>query len=811
MTVGEEDEPPARIRCFFDINLGGLPAGRVVFELYPDITPKTVENFRALCTGEMGIGKITEKPLHYKGVVFHRVVKNFMIQSGDFSANNGTGGESIYGGTFDDENFQLKHDKPFLLSMANRGKGTNGSQFFITTQPASHLDNIHVVFGHVVSGHDLVRQIEQLPVDRNSRPLQDAVISNCGELVRQVKTKKDKKEKKKRKQEDSSSSDDEDERKKKKDKKKKKKSKDEENDKTTVDPNEEHEEGEIDDEDVHPMVKITKIDPKDIPEVSNKFLMRGNGSGTEATKDEKEGNVKDKEKDKDKDRRKDKDKDRRDSGRNFGWSKRRVPLSRSGRAIKGRGVFRYRTPSRSRSRSRSVTPPHWKQAQKRTIKLSDLEKSEEDKRLREEEIKRREAERKKRHEEVARVAKKSFFEINQENSYSNVKRDAKSFAEKEDGEIDTSANISSKDVKTDDETRFSEAVEAVDMNALDYEDGEENEDAVGNKNKSESMALAFGVQVKPNEIPPRNEKENDSKRKRESNLNGDERSKGKRDDKRDRDTQRSRHDSMRKGSRRSRSNNRSRNSPARSRFDRNNRGVDRSRGAGRNQDRRRSRTSRSYDRYDRTRKQSNERRRSRDRRHQRSRSLSERDRSRPREVSSRQDTKPRSRDRNRSHSKHRSRSPYKSRRDDKSKSRSPSRSRSKNKREKSSEENTSYNERERINKEKMMKRAEAILLLKDHMRKEILEQERRQAEKQKQKEDMERAEAEKEIARLEKIKQETLDKLKAQEIKQLAAVKKVLEVVVSSVSRKSRRSSSEDSDDDREKRKKRSDRRKKIR
>lgn len=133
------------------------------------------------------------------------------------------------------------------------------------------------------------------------------------------------------------------------------------NEKSSVEPNDEHEEGEIDDEDVHPMVKITKIDPKDIPEVSNKFLMRGNGSGTEAAKDEKEGNVKDKDKDKDRDRRKDKDKDRRDSGRkygkpttddkdersnffffissSFGWSKRRVPLSRSGRAIKGRGVF----------------------------------------------------------------------------------------------------------------------------------------------------------------------------------------------------------------------------------------------------------------------------------------------------------------------------------------------------------------------------------------------------------------------------------------------------------------------------------------
>ncbi|EAT42690.1 AAEL005799-PA, partial [Aedes aegypti] len=193
-----------KIRCFFDITLGGLPAGRIVFELFPDIAPKTCENFRSLCTGEKGTGQKTGKPLHYKGIIFHRVVKDFMIQSGDFSNGNGTGGESIYGGTFDDEAFTLKHDKPFLLSMANRGKNTNGSQFFITTQPAPHLDNVHVVFGHVVSGHDLVRQLEQLPVDRNSRPLQDAVVANCGELVRQVKEKKEKKKKKSK----SSSSDD---------------------------------------------------------------------------------------------------------------------------------------------------------------------------------------------------------------------------------------------------------------------------------------------------------------------------------------------------------------------------------------------------------------------------------------------------------------------------------------------------------------------------------------------------------------------------------------------------------------------------
>lgn len=127
----EESEPPPRIRCFFDINLGGLPSGRIVFELFPDIAPLTAENFRCLVTGEKGIGATTGKPLHYKGCIFHRVVKDFMVQCGDFSAGTGTGGESIYGGVFDDEKFVMKHDNPFLLSMANRGKNTNGSQFFM--------------------------------------------------------------------------------------------------------------------------------------------------------------------------------------------------------------------------------------------------------------------------------------------------------------------------------------------------------------------------------------------------------------------------------------------------------------------------------------------------------------------------------------------------------------------------------------------------------------------------------------------------------------------------------------------------------
>ena len=121
------EEKKARSRCFFDITIGGKPAGRIILELYNDIVPKTAENFRALCTGEKGIGK-SGKPLHYKGCIFHRVIKQFMIQGGDFTAGNGTGGESIYGAKFEDENFELKHDRPFLLSMANAGPGMSTSR-----------------------------------------------------------------------------------------------------------------------------------------------------------------------------------------------------------------------------------------------------------------------------------------------------------------------------------------------------------------------------------------------------------------------------------------------------------------------------------------------------------------------------------------------------------------------------------------------------------------------------------------------------------------------------------------------------------
>jgi len=121
-----------RSRVFFDIKIGEQSAGKVVFELYNDIVPKTAENFRCLCTGEKGNSK-SGVPLAYKGSGFHRVIKSFMIQGGDFTAHNGTGGESIWGEKFEDENFELKHEKPFLLSMANAGVGTNGSQFFVTT------------------------------------------------------------------------------------------------------------------------------------------------------------------------------------------------------------------------------------------------------------------------------------------------------------------------------------------------------------------------------------------------------------------------------------------------------------------------------------------------------------------------------------------------------------------------------------------------------------------------------------------------------------------------------------------------------
>lgn len=165
----------SRPKCFFDITAGGSPLGRIVFELYSDVVPKTAENFRCLCTGEKGNG------LHYKGCGFHRIIPEFMLQGGDFTAHNGTGGKSIYGSKFADENFNKKHDKVGLLSMANAGPNTNGSQFFITTVLCPWLDGKHVVFGEVIQGMDIVKKIEALG-SQSGKPKKAVVIADCGQL-----------------------------------------------------------------------------------------------------------------------------------------------------------------------------------------------------------------------------------------------------------------------------------------------------------------------------------------------------------------------------------------------------------------------------------------------------------------------------------------------------------------------------------------------------------------------------------------------------------------------------------------------------
>ncbi|KAI9221397.1 cyclophilin-like domain-containing protein [Blastocladiella britannica] len=164
---------------FFDVAIGGQPIGRMKFELFADKCPRTAENFRQFCTGEH---RREDLPIGYKNATFHRIIKEFMVQGGDFLKGDGTGRTSIYGETFEDENFELKHDAAGLLSMANSGPHSNGCQFFITCSPSPFLDGKHVVFGKLIDGLLTLRKIENVQVGPNKRPKLPVTITECGEF-----------------------------------------------------------------------------------------------------------------------------------------------------------------------------------------------------------------------------------------------------------------------------------------------------------------------------------------------------------------------------------------------------------------------------------------------------------------------------------------------------------------------------------------------------------------------------------------------------------------------------------------------------
>ncbi|XP_051624290.1 NK-tumor recognition protein isoform X3 [Manacus candei] len=370
--MGVQDRP----QCFFEIEINREPVGRIMFQLFSDICPKTCKNFLCLCSGEKGIGKTTGKKLCYKGTTFHRVVKNFMIQGGDFSEGNGKGGESIYGGYFKDENFILKHDRAFLLSMANRGKHTNGSQFFITTKPAPHLDGVHVVFGLVISGFEVIEQIENLKTDTASRPYADVRVIDCGVLV--TRSAKDALEKKKKvcsdsegsessssassSSESSSESEAENERSRRRKRKRRTKTKQSrkrrKEERRKEDPRCKRSSNQrrslSDKSDVPDRVDVsTKRDkpvvrPEEIPPVpENRFLLRRDVPVVNVEPEPKLLDA------------------------TPVLTDQKPSVSKSGRKIKGRGTIRYHTPPRSRSCSESEddesseTPPHWKEEMQR--------------------------------------------------------------------------------------------------------------------------------------------------------------------------------------------------------------------------------------------------------------------------------------------------------------------------------------------------------------------------------------------------------------------------------------------------------------
>uniref|UniRef100_A0A915MSI2 PPIase cyclophilin-type domain-containing protein n=1 Tax=Meloidogyne javanica TaxID=6303 RepID=A0A915MSI2_MELJA len=298
MTI-EKVSKSDRSRCFFDIQIDGDPVGRVVMELFDDLVPRTTK------------------------------------YGGDFSAGNGTGGESIYGGVFDDESFLIKHDQPFMLSMANRGKDTNGSQFFITTKPAPHLDGVHVVFGKVISGQEIITQIENLKVNAKCRPVADVIIANCGQLIRkraaddvETEVKKSKKHKKRKREKDKESNSDYEE---------------SQNVLPSIGQQAVVNEPEI----------ISSVKADDLPEVptTNKFLMRRSKTPENATSHSSRPPV-----------------------------RQSFAKTRSGHRVKGRGSLRFRTPSDDEgsrvpvhSRSRSATPPHWKREERRLISMKELQ------------------------------------------------------------------------------------------------------------------------------------------------------------------------------------------------------------------------------------------------------------------------------------------------------------------------------------------------------------------------------------------------------------------------------------------------------